>query len=402
MDETKFVDAEFDQAAIVAFEVDGVFNVGLSASSDRPRIIEDCLPVNVSFAVMMTCLHVTTASLKGNFDSVRNAIIAAGLWIVQAGAHGPDSYTTDAAYPSIKEGDIADAKNIKLSKSDASNGLLLLFATKATFWQTNHHVGQGSFTGYIRKVVKSVFGDDAVKSNEVFNCVWKLGHWADTAKVWAIAGISNLTQVAPKKGKITVAIDAQMRFDSFPAGTAKVSVCAAVVRKIMSSLFFYVLPPIPGLSSLLNEYASISADRAKYHIGAAHFHKTGKKASCEVSEDLLTYCSAFIHAAYPGTTMSRSPSLLPIEDVRAHVVYGTITSINLALARKGMNNDDKLKVMAALGGGAASAAESIDRDGLLLLGYDEAVANTMIGDITKHVSVIKNLMPPADDEKTGN
>eukprot|EP00918_Siedleckia_nematoides_P062754 GHVU01136766.1.p1 GENE.GHVU01136766.1~~GHVU01136766.1.p1 ORF type:complete len:144 (-),score=4.05 GHVU01136766.1:354-785(-) len=70
-----------------------------------------------------------------------------------------------------------------LTKEYMNMAATIIVASKANYWASNHHVGQGSIVGYFRKVIDSVQNLRGWTSDEVYSTLYHLGHWASTQGV---------------------------------------------------------------------------------------------------------------------------------------------------------------------------------------------------------------------------
>lgn len=112
--------------------------------------------------------------------------------------------------------------------------LTLIIATKATWWLTNHHTGQGEPIGFTRKVLIAQYG--AHLSAETVTMAHTIGHWASTVNILSIAEVQSLRRVsdAIPTPNVTVVLttDSKMRFTSLPAGTHRLVVASQEASEV--------------------------------------------------------------------------------------------------------------------------------------------------------------------------
>ena len=133
--------------------------------------------------------------------------------------------------------------------------LTLLVATKATWWATNHHLGDtycNKMCGrYLLKVIKNAVGGELVENAK--DMCYLYGHSCSTRNVLAQCGIAGVVldpPVIPANGHISVARDAKLRFSSFPAGTHRLTLCAEILERMWGSTALFLVPSPSDFSKI--------------------------------------------------------------------------------------------------------------------------------------------------------
>lgn len=370
--------------------VNGIKQAGLAAGAEKLKIVSDCLfvggsPMEAAFSAFLACF-----SLFDTFPEVLMSIIAAAYKIAEFEWFDDSSYTVSAF---VREDD--DAVKLKflslkarMNSDHFQNGLNLLVATKVNWWQMNHHVGQGSLMGYAKKMVVAKFGEAAGKDRDVYNCVWKLGHWASTRGVLASLGVK---EVGSKLREFPEpADDVKIRIRGFPAGTAKVGFCFAVSIRIYMGMFYRIVGYLPNQMSIIELASMIYKHPARFHVGASHLIPGSGRQDCSVAEEDIRFASAYIHALGKGSSLSGSQACMKLDEVKDHEIYTRVTGYVREMQKHSIADEDAMKTLKAQGALTGSMFE-----------FMQAVDNSLLADlgVTKRAApAIK--APPAEEEKT--
>jgi hypothetical protein len=123
-----------------------------------------------------------------------------------------------------------------IDTSKVSTVITLALATKFNYWTTNHHVGQGGWASYTLKVVKALvpeLANDAFRRELHMMCHWFGTH--GSLRLFHILTPVCINPLFPDPKTPIMSEDFIVRNDAFPAGTAKITIVDAALRKTMSS-----------------------------------------------------------------------------------------------------------------------------------------------------------------------
>ena len=125
----------------------------------------------------------------------------------------------------------------EVNKTKLLNALPLAIATKACWWNTNHHLGgeRNKLGGYLQKVFANKYTATGANLAKVTDAIYKLGHFYDTRCVLAAADVDNI--VAPPayfkpNVRVKLSNDCILGFKSMPAGTHRLAVACEAPEKI--------------------------------------------------------------------------------------------------------------------------------------------------------------------------
>jgi hypothetical protein len=127
---------------------------------------------------------------------------------------------------------------LNLDKDLPAKCLMVLNSTKISWWQTNHHVGAGKPTTYVKKAVDTAFATGMSERGDCMAIVYNAGHWVSTHMVLWHLGIRTGVEMNSvgrwfivENGRVTnerdvrllffASSDTKMRIASLPAGTAR-------------------------------------------------------------------------------------------------------------------------------------------------------------------------------------
>jgi len=380
--------------------INGIREVGLAAGAEKVRVPAECLCIGSTPAVAGYSAWLGARDLGSEHPGVLASLVGAAIQIVANAWFDNECYTNAAVLGNdSKENRAAFAEYLKkMSPSDQERGVLILAATKVNWWQTNHHVGQARFQGYIKKVVTAQFGVAAAAHDGVYNAVWRLGHWASTRGVLASLGIRGC---GPKMRSFPAPTeDISIRIRAYPAGTAKVGVAIAIFKRIYHGMFGKVLPPSPNIGELMESSVNILSRPVEFHVGASHLTGGNGREIVDVSEDIMRYCAAYVHALAAKSTLAGAAVLPSADSVKDHEVTTVINSIQLTLAKTGMNMEDRLKIIEQGAAAKDSIVASIDAlpdiAKRAITGSGPVVSRNMPDDTDMELSMIEGAMDEDD------
>jgi hypothetical protein len=148
--------------------------------------------------------------------------------------------------------------------------ITLALATKLNYCTTNHHVGQGGWASYVLKVVRALvheLANDAFKRELHTFC-----HWFGTHGSLRLFNILTPVLLNPLYANPKTPImsdDFVTRNDTFPAGTARVTIVDAAVRKTKSSPLWAACPGLPLIGESVDWVADIKAQVVQFRNAAA-------------------------------------------------------------------------------------------------------------------------------------
>lgn len=224
---------------------------------------------------------------------------------------------------------------------------------------TNHHVGSGKFSGYLKKLMTIKYNENIANDPTIFNAVWALGHWGSSAGILGSLGVEGTREVANFKDYPKPADDVTMCIESYPAGTARVGVCQAILRRINTSVFRDVLSAPPGLTTLVTAINQIKLNKVRFHPGAYHLTGISEKSTYVLDEDLVNYCAAYIHAVMGRSTLAAAAVLPTKDSIRDHIVYTDLIGLQTAMVKDTRPFATKLAILAKRGAGTQSFTHSL-------------------------------------------
>jgi hypothetical protein len=347
----------------VQVSLNGPTETGLAAGLDKIRDTECALPVRCTprtAAVFALHLGITLACQS---DELIKDVAMAAYLIVKNKWWDADSNTRQTGLPKMTTENRDRVRKLleQLNNADATNGVSLLTATKVSYWITNHHVGQGQFQGFIRKVVSAWYRDNIAKDEGSYNLVWALGHWGSTKGILHKLGVKKLKDVPEMANYPLPSADVTMRIQSFPAGTAKAGVCLAVFRRMFHSVFSPIIPTDPGMLSLFDLVDAIREDPAAYHPGAYHFGAHARKADTDVPEETLEHCAAYIHAVGAKSTLANAKVLPSVGACKDNILYTNLCALMQDLAMTPISSKESIEKIRQAGMIGTSIVETIDQ-----------------------------------------
>lgn len=139
-----------------------------------------------------------------------------------------------------------------LNLEDMKRAITIILATKANWWLMNHHVGQGTVQGYIKKALE-VFYEQRV-TEDLVHAAHCLGHYASTLKVLHLAGMQGIREVVSivqtEGSGVNLTPDAKLRFSSMPAGTHRLAVAFEAAKRLVRSSYAAYCPGVEDFETL--------------------------------------------------------------------------------------------------------------------------------------------------------
>jgi hypothetical protein len=149
----------------------------------------------------------------------------------------------------------------------------LALATKLNYWLTNHHVGQGVWASYTLKVVKAIVPElvnDAFKRELHMFCHWFGTH--GSLRLFQILTPVCINPLFRDPKTPVMSEDFIVRNDTFPAGTAKITIVDAALRKTRISTLWAACP---NLLLLTESVAWVNTPKAAVTAFRQSAHQVG-------------------------------------------------------------------------------------------------------------------------------
>jgi hypothetical protein len=112
------------------------------------------------------------------------------------------------------------------------------------------------------------------------------------------------------------------------------------------------------------------------------FEGNGRE-DASVSEELLEYCSAYVHALGAGSTLTNAKILLDANSVKAHNVTVVVKNVMTQIAKSGMKDEERMSRLAeagAIGDTVSSQVSKLPTNTKLILGVHD-VATRMVEEV---------------------
>lgn len=216
------------------------------------------------------------------------------------------------------------ARDVELSDDDVKrvNGYLndvnirkaltIIVATKANWWQMNHHVGQGEVAGYVKKVLGIYF--PGVIPSAAVEMAHTVGHWCSTLAILGLAGVEGIRNTTPLQYKdtltITLSDDAKLRFASFPAGTHRLVVAFESAKRLVKSPLAAFCPSVTEFAAIPITRNAVMEDLASHHIGASYLTGSARAAYSDTQNEMyLGRLGTYMRNMFPKATLTASPHL---------------------------------------------------------------------------------------------
>lgn len=192
--------------------------------------------------------------------------------------------------------------------------MTLICATKLNFFSTNHHTGQGTLSGLPLKIFNSFYDPDNTRDMTPVLCstIHMIGHWACTRHMLHTIGIPGIGKSTVRKGfyKLGFSPDFDLRKGVMPAGTAALSLCYAIIKKMKGTRLIYAIEDEQMITKICTTYWTVFKNRPAYHMSAKLL--TGAdRIPFDDNEfaALLGFLGSFIHTFYPTSSICKSPKI---------------------------------------------------------------------------------------------
>lgn len=380
------------------FAINGPEDTGIASGIDQSRDPEWALPIgNTPKFAVIWAIHKLVKIGISDETFIRDYAAATGL-IVRNRWYDEHSNTKQSGGFEEGPGDRDKVKKLYegIKAEHGQSGVTVLTATKVNFWLTNHHVGSGRFSGYMKKLMMLKYSENVANDPLVFNAVWALGHWGSSAGILGALGVEGTGTIVGFKKYPSPADDVKMRIESYPAGTARVGVCQAIIKRINTSVFRDVLGAPPGLTSLVTAINQINQHKVKFHPGAYHLTGINERETYVLDEDLVSYCAAYIHAVMGRSTLAAAAVFPSKESVKDHIVYTDLVGLQTATVKDARPFSVKLEILAKRRAGATSFTHALSK-------MDKSTRETLgltvdSAEIGQAIGIINSVMKDAEGE----
>lgn len=304
--------------------INGTIEAGLAVGTD-PSLAENLkLPIltnGTAESASKEVAHWAYEKFKNLPEHVLRTYINAAVICVQGGLCRKVGTTPDGDWVSITAtvcGSYTTTaeEGLRISQmitnENVQKALTIIVATKANWWLTNHHTGQGDVVGYTKKVLNAQFGMQL--SGDIVTMAHTIGHWASTINIMNLTGLPHIRNVAPPVPTAAVAItlseDAKMRFGSMPAGTHRLVVAYESAKRLSRSPVIKLCPNAHNFASIVPKRTEVLASLAKYHIGASYLTGEPRVTYSDSDNDAyLGRLGTYIRKMFSKSTLAQSPHL---------------------------------------------------------------------------------------------
>jgi hypothetical protein len=224
--------------------------------------------------------------------------------------------------------------------------VLLLISTKVTYYQMNHHVGQGVYAGFASKVSMVTFGESDYAAYKDLH--WQSGHWVSTKACLFDMGFTSINRPNDVGRFPKATRDIRLRLDGAPAGCAKLYDTVTAMLKCSSTAYAKLVPPPMDLEVIAKAYKSVRANRLYFHVGSKYLHD-GQGFDCyQPEESTLALASAFIHGAYPGSSLSKNKTLPKQSEVLGDSVYTNCNALRTSLTVRKLTKEELNEIIGGM------------------------------------------------------
>lgn len=315
----------------VDLNVNGEVGVGIASAGEKRKINKECLFVGDDDKMFISHLLALLDDHPSASENMKNLVIAAAVIIRRKKWYDDDSYTTHTTEDSASDEQMSAATDAlkQMGNAPFSNAVTILTYTKVNWYLTNHHVGTGTINPLVRKVCDALeirFGSN-VNNDANYKLLWIMGHWLSTVRTLISIGFLRIEGKTGFDDFPKPTDDIIIRRGSYPSGTAKLGVVMAGLEKLACSIHRHMMSPNFEITLIRDNSRAVLSQPHLYHVGAAHL--CGVSRVMKVEESIILWTSAFIHGAFPDSTLAKSKALLK----RAEVVNDP-TFIQASLIRK--------------------------------------------------------------------
>jgi hypothetical protein len=298
--------------------LNGEFTCGLAVGSDAQLAADEKLPIFANIAQDMSKASTLRYLFRKYKTQARLADEIVAIYLNAAAAlYDANLLASDDGDSQIcTEAPLTDTTNDveimgHINQESLVRVATLIVATKAHWWNSNHHVGQGEITGYPAKV-KAMWWSST--DNAVFRkAAHTTGHWASTRAILIRANIDGIKDVNSyanytEKGVVRLGDDAMRRFGMWAAGTHRVAVAYAALSRLVNHICVLLMPNTETLQYIVPTREAIAAAPASYHIGAMYLTGSAKLQYDEGQiEATLGRLGTFVTTVYKKSTLAKSP-----------------------------------------------------------------------------------------------
>lgn len=111
------------------------------------------------------------------------------------------------------------------------------------------------------------------------------------------------------------------------------------------------------MSQFVKSFNQVLKDPIVYHVGAVHLTNNKPNVSTDVPEEVIEALSAYVHAACPNTTITKSKAATPVDLVRGHPWYIRINQVKMAMAHDVTLSEEEIKELVQQEIGGTTLAE---------------------------------------------
>lgn len=321
---------DFSKILITIPGIDGVFEAGIAIGIDnklpdskRLRVPRDRSPENAScYAATWAKKYCHDNNIIEN--DIRKVVIAGAYIAVRIGAIRSSADTHDADGDWLIDDPAIEYMAVdpdEVTYIDAQRALTIMIATKVNWWLTNHHTGQQTMSGFVRKVIKTHYGQMETHESLWMDIAHMMGHWISTKYILTRGGIDDILATEPHidnvPAPLCLAPDVIKRLESLPAGTHRLALCHALASRLVKSPLLYLCPRIREFAGFPITANNIRGNRAHFHIGAKYLTGLDRYPFDDLEyEEMLGRLGSYIHNVAPRSTLAKSP----------HVTLDKITS----------------------------------------------------------------------------
>lgn len=237
---------------------------------------------------------------------------------------------------------------------------------------------EGVIEGYGGKVARlQNLIDEArpTQNREVRNVCWACGKIVSSRGTLRAVGIPGIVYAdASNTGKdadndyarggayvIPLSEDVRLRVRSSPAGTSNVSTFHAIVKRAIYSVFGVCIPPLTSYGKDPDSNAfvgrakdaldAIATEPARHHMGSVFLTGQPRIVQDAWTDEEKSNLSAFMHATAPSDTLTRSASVVKLDQITGNIVYTTICTLRTSLADAVSNRTHAIMIGKMTGGG---------------------------------------------------
>lgn len=264
----------------------GAVFAGLAAVSDArlppDRLLKVFQSDSMEESASMTACATAAAYRDASSEKQRAILAAAAYACVYYGFTGQlagyNDRSSGGEYEELPperlaQGDIDACKKF-VTPENITLAVTCLIATKINFWHMNHHVGSGTGSPFISKVIETTLTEAA--SAEWVSVLHTIGHWASTHVILNLVGIHTAIDIEPffqvsiaNRVQVHITDDFKQRTVGMPAGIARHALCHAFVKKYGASSPLLFLPKADLLQACCEEVEALMAateDFKRRHI----------------------------------------------------------------------------------------------------------------------------------------